>query len=211
MAKSIDATYNPSQEWTPIEEGTYPAHIASLNTKDVHTKAGEAIVVNMTYKIADEAADMTQQLYQTEGYKFVRNNDGDRIPLQNGKGKPKTVSCGHIVGRTFYDNGWFIFTQGSSSGKNRRYFELLDKLGVECTEEEVDGKTHKKLVLLEEGDVIGKPVQVTIHRTSYITRDTQHLPHDQQEKRTIFKVKTIDNWTEGSELSEDELSGDVPF
>ena len=62
MAKSIDATYNPSQEWTPIEEGTYPAHIASLNTKDVHTKAGEAIVVNMTYKIADEAADMTQQL-----------------------------------------------------------------------------------------------------------------------------------------------------
>ena len=211
MATKIDATFNPSETWTPIEEGTYPAHIASLSTKDVQTKAGEAIVVNMTYRIADEAADLTQPLYQTEGYKFVRDDGGNKIPLTNGKGEPKTTSCGHIVGRTFYDNGWFIFTQGSSSGKNRRYFELLDKLGIDCTEEEVDGKTHKKLVLLEESDVLGKPVQITIHRTSYITRDTQHLPPEQQEKRTIFKVKTVDVWRSGVHLSDDEIKGDVPF
>ena len=211
MAKTLDATYNTNDEWIPVEEGTYPAHIASLSTKEVGTKSGDAIIVNMTYKVADEAADMTQPLFKTEGYKFIRDNSGERIPVTNGKGKQKTASCKHIVGRTFYDNGWFIFTQGTSSGKNKRYFELLDTLGIECAEVEVGGDTHKKLVLIETEDVVGKPVQITVARTSYVTKDTKHLPPDQQERKTIFKVKTIDTWKDGSPLSEDELSSDVPF
>ena len=56
--KEIDAVFDPASTWKPIEEGTYPAHIKSLNTKEVMTKkAGPAIVVNMTYVVADEAAD----------------------------------------------------------------------------------------------------------------------------------------------------------
>ena len=54
MAKPIDAIFDPNSTWKPIEEGEYPAHIKSLTTKEVNTKAGEAIVVNMTYKVADE-------------------------------------------------------------------------------------------------------------------------------------------------------------
>ncbi len=211
MAKPIDATYNTNDEWIPVEEGMYPAHIASLSTKEVNTRAGDAIIVNMTYKVADEVADMSQLLYKTEGYKFLKDDNGDRIPLTNGKGQQKTTSCKHLVGRTFYDNGWFIFTQGSSSGKNRRYFELLDTLKIDCVEEEIDGDTHKKLVLIEEDDVIGKPVNITVGRTSYVTRDTKDLPPDQQERKTIFKVKTVESWTDGNTLSADELSSDVPF
>ena len=50
MAKSLDATYDPSKKWKPIEEGIYPAHVKSLTSKEITTRAGEAIVVNMTYK-----------------------------------------------------------------------------------------------------------------------------------------------------------------
>ena len=33
MAKTLDATFDPSQKWLPTEEGLYPAHIKSLSTK----------------------------------------------------------------------------------------------------------------------------------------------------------------------------------
>ena len=33
MAKTIKgAVYDPSQQWIPTEEGTYPAHVTSLTT-----------------------------------------------------------------------------------------------------------------------------------------------------------------------------------
>ena len=54
MAKALDAIFNPEDQWVPTEEGTYPAHIATLSTKEVNTRAGEAIVVNMTYKVAEQ-------------------------------------------------------------------------------------------------------------------------------------------------------------
>ena len=57
MAKTIDATFDPSSKWKPIEEGVYPAHVKSLETKEVSTRAGEAIVVNMRYKVADEVTE----------------------------------------------------------------------------------------------------------------------------------------------------------
>ena len=53
MAKTLDATFDPSDKWMPIEEGTYPAHIKSLSTKEMNTRAGEAIIVNMEYKVAE--------------------------------------------------------------------------------------------------------------------------------------------------------------
>ena len=211
MATEIKATFNPDDVWVPIEEGTYPAHIASLSTKEVNTRAGEAIVVNMTYKVADEAADIDQLMWKMDGYNYVMDNSGGKVPVTNGKGKQATSKCKHLVGRTFYDNGWFIFSQGSSSGKNKRYFDLLNTLGVELQEEDIDGETVKKLVLLEESDVVGKPVQVTIKKQEYITKDTQHLPKDQQEKRSSFKVNTLELWSDGEQLSQDEMDDDVPF
>ena len=44
MPKEIDAIYNPTEQWKPIEEGEYPAHVTSLSTREVNTKAGPAIV-----------------------------------------------------------------------------------------------------------------------------------------------------------------------
>ena len=211
MAKTIDATFDPSSKWMPIEEGVYPAHIKSLETKEVNTKAGEAIVVNMRYKVADEVAKYTQPVWKMDGYKYVKDTDNNKVPITNGKGEQKTTTCEHLKGREFNDNGFFIFTSGSSSSKNRRYFELLDNLNIKCSETNVDGKKVKKLVLLEEGDVVGKPVLVTVKRQEYTTYETKHLPPDQQERRSTFKVFNVNLWDDGETLDVEELGDDAPF
>ena len=39
MAKTLEATYDSNSKWSPIEEGTYPAHIMSLSTREMNTRA----------------------------------------------------------------------------------------------------------------------------------------------------------------------------
>ena len=211
MPKALDATFEPGSQWKPVEEGVYPAHIASLSTKEVNTRAGEAIVVNMTYKVADEVDEMTQPLWEMDGYNYLKDKSGDKIPLMNGDGEQQTSNCSHMKSKTFYDNGFFIFTDTSSSSKNRRYFELLDKLGINCEENTVGGKKVKQLVLIEEEDVVGKPVYVTIKRHEFVTTETKNLPYDQQEKRSTFKVNSVDTCADGYPLSMEEMDDDVPF
>ena len=210
--KSIDAVYDPNSTWKPIEEGEYPAHIKTLSTKEVNTKAGEAIVVNMTYKVADEAADLEQLVYEMDGYKYKRDQDNNRVPVANGSGEQATTDCGHLVGRDLWDNGWFIFTNSESGSKNSRYFQLLENLGIKVEEQMLGDKKVKKLVLIEEDDVKGKPVLIDLRRQEYVTSETKHLPPEQQEWRTSFKVFNVKPWESGQKLSFDELDGDdVPF
>ena len=212
MAKALDATFDPSQQWVPTQEGTYPAHVTSLSSKEVNTRAGEAIVVNMTYKIADEAADLEQLVYEMDGYNYKRDADNNRIPVANGDGQQATTDCGHLVGRDVWDNGWFIFTASESGSKNSRYFQLLENLGIKVEEQMLGDKKVKKLVLIEEEDVKGKPVIVELSRQEYVTTDTKHLPPEQQEWRTSFKVSKVNPWDKGEQLTIDELDGDdVPF
>jgi len=211
MAKEIDAVYDPNSTWKPIEEGQYPAHIKSLSTKEVNTKAGEAIVINMTYKIADEAADLEQLVYEMDGFNYKRDADNNRIPVANADGEQATTNCGHLVGRDMWDNGWFIFTSSESGSKNSRYFQLLENLGIKVEEQTLGDKKVKKLVLIEDDDVIGNPVIVDVKRQEYVTSDTKHLPPEQQEWRTSFKVMSLKPWEDGEKLSGDEVDGDVPF
>ena len=211
MAKTLDATYDPSNKWLPTEEGEYPAHITALNSKEITTRAGEAIVVNMEYKVADEVSSTTQKVWKMEGYKYQVDTSGNKIPVTNGNGEQEVASCDHLKDKIFLDNGYFIFTEGSSSSKNRRYFELLDNLGVDCGEVKADGKKVKKLVLIEDGDVVGKPVIITVKKHEFVTSETKHLSPDQQERRSTFKVAKVSPWSDGEQLEATELENDVPF
>jgi len=74
MAKTLDATYDPSNKWTPIEEGTYPAHITTLSTREMNTRAGEAIIVNMTYKVNEAVSEVEQPLWEMDGYNYVKDS-----------------------------------------------------------------------------------------------------------------------------------------
>ena len=173
----------------------------------MNTRAGEAIIDNMTYKVNEVVANAKQPVWEMDGYNYVKDSDGQRIPVMNGDGEQSKISCAHLKDKLFYDNGFFIFTDTSSASKNSRYFQLLENLGIKCE----DSEGIKKLVLLEEEDVVGKPVYVTVKRQEYITKETKHLSPDQQEKRTTFKVSEVKTWEDGPALSQDELEDDVPF
>ena len=208
MPKALDAIFDPSQQWVPTQEGTYPAHVTSLTSKEVNTRAGEAIVVNMTYKVAPEVSEITHPVWEMDGYNYKKDpQTGNKIPVFNGSGTQSEASCGHLKDKILYDNGFFVFTDTSSASKNSRYFQLLENLDIKCE----DDKGIKKLVLIEEEDVIGKPVLVTTRRQEYVTKETRDLPQDQQEKRSTFKVNTVTLWEDGDVLTQDELDDDVPF
>lgn len=210
MPKEIDAIYNPSDVWKPVEEGEYPAHVTTLSTREVNTKAGPAIVVNMEYKIAEEVSECEQSLYEMNGYDYVMKNES-KVPILDADGNPSYSDCSHLKDRIFKDNGFFVFLNSSSASKNARYFGLLENLGIELKTDKVDGKDVKKLILIEEEDVIGTPVKVNVKRETYITAATKHLPPNEQEQRSTFKVAIVKTWQGGVKLSEDEMDSDVPF
>ena len=198
--QEIDATYNPIKNpYTPIEPGFYPAHVVGFGTREVKTKVGDAIVVNMTYEIADEAGELVQIVYEMEGFNYKLDNNGDRVAILNGDGKSKTTKCKHLVGKKFRDNGTFVFTGDESSGRNRRYFDLLSTLGVDLKE---DSNGNFPLSLLEEDDVVGVPVLAKLGSEEY---------EKDGEKRTAWKVFNVEQWNDGQRISKEEIEDDLPF
>ena len=84
MPKTLDAVYNPkeSNAWKPVEEGEYPAHITTLDTREVNTKAGPSIVINMQYKIASEVEEWNQTLVEVGGYSYRIACQGNIVPIR---------------------------------------------------------------------------------------------------------------------------------
>jgi len=199
--QEIDATYNPSKNpYTPIEPGFYPAHVTGFGTREVKTKVGDAIVVNLTYEIAEQAGELSQIIYEMDGYNYKLDSMDDRITVTDKDGKSQTTKCTHLVGKKFRDNGTFVFTGAESSGRNRRYFDLLSTLGVSLKE---DSNGEFPLSLLEEDDVIGVPVLAKLGSEEYVNKDG--------EKRTAWKVFNVEQWNDGERLSKEELEEDLPF
>ena len=198
--KELDAKYDPTQNpFTPIEAGFYPAHVSGFSTREVKTKVGDAIVVNMTYQIADEAGEMTQIVYEMEGYEYKLDKDNKQIPIKDKDGKSKTTKCKHLVGKKFRDNGTFVFTGDEGSGRNGRYFTLLNNLSINL---EADSNGNFPLSLLEEEDVVGKPVLAKLGSEEY---------EKDGEKRTAWNVFSVQPWSDGQQISAEEMEEDLPF
>tara|TARA_R100000315_G_scaffold59257_1_gene34920 strand:- start:573 stop:1175 length:603 start_codon:yes stop_codon:yes gene_type:complete len=199
--KELDATYDPSKNpYTPIQAGFYPAHVVGFGTRNVSTKVGEAIVVNMTYEIAEQAGELTQIVYEMDGYNYRLNSMDEKIPVKDKDGKTQMTKCTHLVGKKFRDNGTFVFTGSESSGRNRRYFDLLSTLGVDLKE---DSNGEFPLSLLEEDDVIGVPVLARLGSEEYVNKEG--------ETRTAWKVFSVEQWNDGERLSKEEVEDDLPF
>ena len=198
--KEIDAVYDPTKNpFSPIEAGIYPAHIVGFGTRDVKTRVGDAIVINMTYEIADEAGELVQMVYEMDGYNYKLDNNGEKKVVVDKDGKSKTTKCQHLVGKKFRDSGTFVFTDNESSGRNRRYFDLLSTLGVNLNE---NSKGEFPLSLLEEDDVIGLPVLARLNSEQY---------EKDGEKKTAWKVFDVQYWKDGQRLSKEEIEDDLPF
>ena len=198
--KELDAKYDPTKsQFTPIVTGFYPAHVSGYSTREVKTKVGDAIVINLTYQIADEAGDKTQLMYEMDGYEYKLDDNGNKVVVKDKDGKSKSVQCTHLVGKKFRDNGTFVFTGDEGIGRNGRYFSLLSNIGVNL---EADSDGNFPLSLLEESDVVGKPILAKLDSETY---------EKDGEERTAWKVANVQPWSDGQQLSIEEIEEDLPF
>tara|TARA_R110002110_G_scaffold340342_2_gene550519 strand:+ start:180 stop:833 length:654 start_codon:yes stop_codon:yes gene_type:complete len=216
--KEIDVTFNESENsgFKPILQGEYPAHITGLTSRDLDTKAGKATVFNLMFTASEEVYKLEQTVYEMDGYNIATDDNGHQVIVKDADGKAKKTDCGFLKGREFRDNGYFCFTEKEGSSKNGRYFNLLTSLDIELAEIVVDGVTHKKLALIEEADVLGKPCTIRIQQQEYVTHETRDLPEAEQEKRKTWKVFTVKPWDtkrfgKAVAIPLEELEADVPF
>ena len=198
--KDVDAQFDSSKVSVMMEEGVYPAHVKwDRYTEDKVTKVGVADIFGLKYKIAQEADKMTQKCYQRGENGNFRIENNKRVPTIV-DGKHLEISCEQFVGRELYANGLFLFKGAEGSGRNKQYTEFLDAIGVELDEIEVEGHKVKKLMAIEEKDVVGKAVFV---RVAYKENGKTHTFYP-----TVVDVL---KWDNGTNLSEDEMADDLLF
>tara|TARA_R100000234_G_C4948424_1_gene156200 strand:+ start:181 stop:771 length:591 start_codon:yes stop_codon:yes gene_type:complete len=196
MIELSDTTYNEERDGIiPIVAGTYPAHVAGLESKDLTTKAGEQKVFNITFLVAEEAG-------KTEVTKMVKNGDGQMHEVKDEDGNEVKISASYMSGKRFNSTGiWLTPSPEAGQGwKNRKYKEFFENLGVIFPENK-DGDTV--LAEVEESDVIGNPCFIKLGQETY-TKDG--------EERSVWKVFDAFTWSDGQKLSEDEVVvDDLPF
>jgi len=196
MIELADTTYNEERDGIiPIVAGTYPAHVAGLEGKELTTKAGEQKVFNVTFLIAEEAG-------KTHVPKMVKNGDGQLSQSTDDDGELVTISGSFMVGKRFSSTGiWLTPNPATGDGwKNRKYKEFFESLGVVFPQND-NGDTV--LAEVEESDIIGHPCFIKLGQEHY-TKDG--------EERYVWKAFDAFTWSDGEILAEDEVTADdLPF
>ena len=122
--KEVEATFNESEDgFTPVVEGTYPAHITSFDSREYNGSK----VFNMSYTIADEVSKLDIP-------KLVKDSNGGYVQSYSTDGAPSTVNAGFMSGNMYrIDKGvWLTPNPAKGEGwKNRRYKEFFENLGVQ--------------------------------------------------------------------------------
>lgn len=198
--RDVDAQYDPTAA-VMMEEGAYPAHVQTFEVREDHpTKVGNADIFSLTYKIAQEAEKMSQHCYKrAENGNFAVDKAGKRIPVIL-DGTHLEVKCDKFVGRKLYSNGLFLFKGSEGSGRNSKYTEFLEAIGVKLEEIDVDGHKVKKLMAIEAEDVVGKPVFAKV------------MYKENNKHQWFPTVVDILPWEDGVEISAAEMEeDDLPF
>lgn len=196
MIHMQNTTFNESTDGlVPIVPGVYPSHVSGLEVKELQTKAGEQMVFNVTFVVADEVKD-------TEVAKLVKNGDGTYHAEKDEDGETKTISGSFMAGKRFSSRGiWLTPSPESGQGwRNRQYKEFFESLGVVFPTNK-DGNTE--LAIVEEEDVIGHPCFIKLQKENY---------EKDGEQRYVWKAFDAFPWSDGEKLSADEVAtDDLPF
>jgi hypothetical protein len=191
--KPVEATFNESTDgFTPVVEGTYPAHITTFDTKEFN----ESKVYNLSFTIADEVGKLDVP-------KLAKDSNGGYVQTYDKEGNPSTINAGYMAGNMYrVDKGvWLTPNPNEGEGwKNRRYKEFFESLGVEFP---LDSEGSTKLAEVEKDDVIGFPCLIELRETSFTNSEGM--------ERKAMKVINVFPWQEGQKLSVEELESDVPF
>ena len=188
--KEVEATFNESEDgFTPVVEGTYPAHITSFDSREYNGNR----VFNFQFQVADEVSKLNLP-------KMISDGNGWYVTATDDKGDVVTQPGKPFAGRKFYSKGiWFTPDPVKEERwKNRTYKDFCENLGVIFR---TDGD-NTILDEVEESDVIGKPCLAKVVTNEY--------EKDGETKRTM-QVGSVTTWKDGVVLSADELDSDVPF
>ena len=196
MAKVIEnATYDPADDgYKKIPEGTYPAHVTSVNSTKFDD-TGKS-VYNLTFTAADEVKNITVP-------KLVSDGNG-------GYNQEGELNGEFIKGKEFRfaDKRSMWLNPNPEKGKswqNKNYVNWTRNLGVEFPETE-DGKIQ--LVEVEESDLIGRPCIVKVVDEAWEYNGKSGI---------ALKVIDVLEWKDGSALSAEEVAlknnkeDDLPF
>lgn len=190
--------YDPAKNpMAPIAEGVYPAHIigCSIDRNRVIKSDTLADIYNPIYRIAEAAADRTYYLTDADGAETE-------------------VSGEKFVGREVKGSGIFRFKNPAgdsrfrglkdNTGGNFRYMEFTEFIGVEPEKQMVDGKAKFRLRTLTEDDLIGKPLHISVFRSTWISKKAASLGQE----FSAIKAVAQGPWTEGLESVPEE---EIPF
>jgi len=184
--------------YIPIPPGVYPAHAKTLEIRDRKGDgtpfANNCKVFDVTFQIADEVGTMQVP-------HLIRNGDNTFTQSSDTDGNPSTVNGSFLKGKHFRSNGvWITPNPNEGEGwRNRRYIEFFQGCGVDFPEQ--DGK--KRVMEVEESDIIGMPVLVKLVNETYTNMEG--------EERVTMKVSDTLSWADGTKLDAAELTEDVPF
>ena len=198
--KKTDAQHDPLAS-IMLAEGVYTAHVVGFEVReDWQTKVGVADIFSLQYKLAPDVEKLSQECYRRGiNGTFAVGEDGKRIPILDDEGNTLRISCKQFTGRKLYANGLFLFKGAAGSGRNSKYAEFLDNIGVKLEEVDVDGHKVKQLLAIEEEDVMGKALLVQVAYKA--------------NKKGDFYPTVVDTlkWADGKPISIEEAMDDLPF
>ena len=205
MSGALFNYYDPDLVDAGFVEGIYPAHIVKLESKsDIIVKQKHlAIIYNLTLRVAPDVTSYTYTSITDDGEKKIKGDN--------------------YIGKEIKSSGLFFFITPTKSthrhlfpnaGGNRRYYEFLRMIGVECPEKsiEIAGSTKAKplkkklpvLPYLSLSDVMGKPVLAVVRKSEWEGTDKDGNPA----KFHTHKAFNFEPWLDGQDLDIEEA---LPF
>tara|TARA_R100001530_G_scaffold42259_1_gene32191 strand:- start:14 stop:574 length:561 start_codon:yes stop_codon:yes gene_type:complete len=185
--KESTTTFDESADgFVPSPPGLYPAHVIAAESREYSGSK----VFNFTFKVADEVSKMMVPKMIADGNGWYKASE-------------ETISGKFLAGRKFFSKGiWFTPNPASDEKwRNRNYKTFCENLGV-VFEKSKDDNNVILLCEIEESDVLGFPCLVKVAENSY-----------EKNGETVrnMKVSSVFTWNDGTALSPDELTSDVPF
>ena len=186
----------PKPKWIPFADGEYFGHIAKVTTREVdtHKKQHRALVYNFEVRVADENC--------TNNYTYPWGNT--------------TYNTGgeEYIGKTIRARGVFrylvpkdgdTFTANAEGNKSFTYFCDALQIEMPTKTKTINGEevVVKSLPMLEESDLLGKPVVAVVGEgNKYTNKNGKEV--------TPKEVKFVKVWRDGhtKEITSD---ADIPF
>jgi len=156
---------------------------------------------------------MNIPVYQRNEDGIIYDDNGIPAPMLDMKGQAITVPGKFMAGMRFKARyGIFLFKDGNVSGRNKRYSDFLEMLGIEIKQKETDsGLSIPVFGRLEDRDVLGEPVIVRLDYELWLPKEERDKPKDEQRWAKTLKVFDMLSWTDGVSLSPEEVEDDLPF